>query len=230
MRLGPPSTSRRAACARLVVLVGLVGALESGCTEKTVSPDALDLVVAVRDPGVDFSALRTFAMPDTVIHLSDVVTSIDPVPIPREQDALILELVAQNFEARGYVRETNPRVNRPDFIVLVGATASDHFVAYQSYPWFSWYGFYPGFAYFPGFTPAYGILYPWAGSIGGYAWRQGTVLVDAIDARVVDTTALRIRSMWVGALNGVLTGDTDASERLESGIDDMFTLSPYLHR
>jgi hypothetical protein len=213
------------------LLLAFAAALSSGsCTEGTVPPEALDLVVAVRDTAADFASLRTFAMPDTVIHLADVVTTIDDVPISRAYDDLILASVARNFEARGYVRESNPRANRPDFIVLVAAVASDHFVAYTTYPWYSWWGFYPGFAYYPGFDPAYGIFYPWAGSVGGYAWTQGTVIADAIDARVVDTDEKQIRSLWVGALNGVLSGSGDATARLESGIDDMFTLSPYLRR
>ena len=219
-----PRRARRTISTALAALLSLLA-----CSVDTVSPDALDLVVAVRDPATDFAALRTFAMPDTIVHLSEVVTSIEDVPISRAHDAEILRLVAENFEARGYVRETNPRVNRPDFIVLVGAVASEHFVAYASYPWYDWWGFYPGFAYYSGFSADYGVFYPWAGTVGGYAWRQGTVIVDAIDARVVDTTAKRVRSMWVGALNGVLN-DSNASARLESGIDDMFTLSPYLRR
>jgi len=199
------------------------------CTDTTVpSIGDLDVVLAVRDDTVNFQAMSTFAMPDTVLHLDELLGIGGPV-LDRSQDAEILNQVATNFEQRGYVRVLDVTNHRPDLIVLVMATASTNVSAWVSYPWFSFWGFYPGWAFFPGFTTAWGVTYPWAPVASAFVWRQGTLLVDAIDTRRIDVAAKHINSVWAGAVNGVLEADPSQPNRLIGRIDEMFILSPYLH-
>jgi Domain of unknown function (DUF4136) len=211
-------------------MVGVVlTAVVAACTDATVpSVGDLDVVLAVRDDTVNFQAISTFAMPDTVLHLDELLGIGGPV-LDRSHDAEILAQVALNFEQRGYQRELDPANHRPDLIVLVMATASTQVSAWVSYPWFSFWGFYPGWAFFPGFTTAWGVTYPWAPVASAFVWRQGTLLVDAIDTRRIDVQAKHINSVWAGAVNGVLQQDPSQPNRVVVGIDEMFVLSPYLH-
>ena len=209
----------------------LATALIATCVETPLPPvGELDVVLALRDDTVNFQTIRTFAMPDTIVHLEEG-TSFVSTPISRTFDAQILASVARNFEGRGYVRELAPATNRPDLVVLVAATASTNVTAWASYPWFGAWGFYPGWGFYGGFTPAWGVAYPWAPIGGGiFVWRSGTLLVDAIDARRIDVATQQINSVWGGAMNGVLQGDDSGGQRVLDGIDEMFVLSPYLHR
>jgi Domain of unknown function (DUF4136) len=217
---------RRAAGAILAALVAAGPACYPG---RIMDVAQLDVVAALHGDTVDFGALRTFAMPDTVVHLTEQLGAAD-IPVSRAFDALILSEVASNFEARGYVRELAPAQHRPDFIVLVAVTASVQVDAWVSYPWFAWWGFYPGWAFFPGFTPAWGINYPWSGVVSAFAWTQGTLIVDMIDLRNIDPQRREIHSLWAGALNGVIDAASGVppEQRLTSGINQMFELSPYL--
>jgi len=203
--------------------------LAVACSDATVSTAGeLDVVLALRDDTVNFQAVERFAMPDTVIHLDEII-DIGGAPVTREFDAEILARVAQNFESRGYVRELSPQTHRPDLVVLVAVTASTHVTAWVSYPWYSAWGFYPGWGFYSGFSPTWGVAYPWAPVASAFVWRSGTLIVDAIDARRIDVVARQVHSVWGGAMNGVLDG-TSAQSRVLGGIDEMFVLSPYLHR
>ena len=192
----------------------------------------LDVVAALHADTTRLDGVRTYAMPDTVVHRASTLGGRETVPVSRAFDAQILADVARNLEALGFVRELQPQSNRPDVVVLVTVAATQEIDAWVSYPWFGWWGFYPGWTFFPAFSASWGISYPWAGSVSAYTWTQGTLIVDMVDTRSPDIANLKISSVWAGALNGVLQSDTPsgASERLQNGIDEMFRLSPYLQR
>ena len=191
----------------------------------------LDVVAALHADTARLDGVRTYAMPDTVLHRTSTLGGQETVPVSRAFDAQILADVARNLESLGFVRELQPQAHRPDVVVLVTVTATQEIDAWVSYPWFGWWGFYPGWTFFPAFTAAWGVSYPWAGSVSAYTWTQGTLIVDMIDARSPDIANLKISSVWAGALNGVLQSDSPSgSERIQSGIDEMFRLSPYLQR
>jgi uncharacterized protein DUF4136 len=214
--------------ARMLSL-GVMTLLIAACSDTTLPPAGeLDVVLALRDDTVNFQAIERFAMPDTVLHLDEII-NVGGAPVTRQFDAEILDQVAKNFEARGYVRELSPQTSRPDVVVLVAVTASTQVTAWVSYPWFSTWGFYPGWGFYSGFSSVWGVTYPWAPVASAFVWRSGTLLVDAIDARNIDVEAKQIHSVWGAALNGVLNGESPEA-RLVTGIDKMFVLSPYLHR
>ena len=215
---------RLLACA--VVLSG--GACYPGAVTDV---SELDVVAALHGDTARLDGVRTYAMPDTVLHRSSTLGGQETVPVSRAFDAQILADVARNLEALGFVRELQPESHRPDVVVLVTVTATQEIDAWVSYPWFGWWGFYPGWTFFPAFSASWGISYPWAGSVNAYTWTQGTLIVDMVDARSPDVANLRISSLWAGALNGVLQSDSPSgSERIQNGIDEMFRLSPYLQR
>lgn len=178
------------------------------------------------DPSFNFTALRTFAMPDTVMHLSPVIGT--PTPVSRQNDNTVLNQVRQNFLARGYTEITNPRSVRPDFMVLVGATAVQNHVAFVSYSWFSTWGFYEGWnSVSSAFDQTWGIIYPWASVSGVRSYERGTIIVDLIPVLMVQPLDRSIRAAWSGVAAAILNGSVPPSA-IDNAIDEMFRQSPYL--
>lgn len=221
--------SRRARA--LMPIVGLMGAVvgmaacDSGSSD-ILFPPVVGAVATFKDTTFDFTTLHTFAMPDTVVHLVPVTGT--PLDVSRDFDRAVLDQVRNDLIGRGYVQVTDPQTVTPDFVVLVGATATTNYNAFVSYPWFTTWGFYSGFNSFnPGFNASWGIVYPWFPVVGVTAFDRGTLLVDLIPTKSVNPLAETITSAWTGAataaLNGAITQDV-----ITASIDRMFQLSPYL--
>jgi hypothetical protein len=184
------------------------------------------VVVTFRDTTFNFTTLHTFAMPDTVIHFTALTgTPQDP---SRQFDATALNEVRQNLIARGYTQVTDPRTTRPDFIVLVGATATTNYNAWVSYSWYSYYGFYSGWGWYaPGFGTDWGIFYPWYPTVGVTAYERGTLLVTIVPTLSVNPLSKQISAAWAGAATGLLNGEITATT-VQNAVDIMFQQSPYL--
>lgn len=197
---------------------------------RITSAEQLDIVAAFRDTAVDFGAIATYAMPDSVVHLTADPENEPPAGVTRRFDELILARVQANLDERGYVRELDPAVNEPDVTVLVGAIATTRFISWVSYPWFAWWGFYPAFESGP-FDPSWGIAYPWAGVITAFEYDTGTIVIEMLDARDIDPDDPRLNALWGSAMNGILSGSDEAiAARVTASIDEAFALSPYLRR
>jgi hypothetical protein len=216
-------------------VAGLVGVLGSSaaltaCDDDIDILDPLpiveDVVLTFRDTTFNFNSLRTFAMPDTVVHFSPLTGT--PLPVSRANDRVALDRTRQNLLARGYTEVADPATTRPDFVMLVGATASEHHNAWVGYPWFGVWGFYPGWGWFaPGFTNDWTIVYPWFPAVGVTSYERGTLILDLIPTVTVNPQARSIRSAWAGVATGILDG-THTATTIEVAIDRMFVLSPYL--
>jgi hypothetical protein len=178
------------------------------------------------DSTVNFSMLRTFAMPDTVVHFTPVTGT--PIPASRAYDRAALDRVRQNLLARGYRQIQAPdSANVPSFMVLVGATATQNYDAWVGYVWYEDWGFYPGWGWYPDFDDDWDIVYPWYPVVGTTAYNRGTLIVDLIPTTMVNPLARTIRSAWAGVASGVLDG-TQTESTVTAAIDRMFELSPYL--
>jgi hypothetical protein len=220
-------TARRTAVGALVGLgiVAGVGACDDDDL-NLIAPVTTRAVAVFRDPTFNFSVLRTFAMPDTVIRFNPV--SGAPLPVTRAFDQTALNRVRQNLFARGYVEVPNAAVTRPDFVVLVSTTAVENFNAWVGYPWFSVWGFFPGWGWFtPGFNSNWTIIYPWFTTVGVTAYDRGTLIVDLIPTSSVSQPNRTIRSAWAGVATALLDGTITANS-VNAAIDQMFALSPYL--
>lgn len=183
-------------------------------------------VATFKDSTFNFSTLRTFAMPDTVIHFAPVTGT--PIAVSRQFDQTALDRVRQDLIARGYTQVTTPQTVRPDFVVLVGATATTNYNAFVGYNWFGVWGFYSGWGWYaPGFSTAWGIVYPWYSVVGVTAYDRGTLIVDLIPTLTVNPTARTVRSAWAGVATSLLNG-TVTSSTVTAAIDQMFAMSPYL--
>lgn len=203
-------------------IVGLVVGLASCYPGDPTTTSQLDVIATVHDDSVDFSAIQTFAIPDSIIHLE---LGENPIDLDRSLDDAILTRVKENLEALGYVEEPDPGNNAPDVVVLVAAAASETTTYYLTYPWWSYWGWYP---YWPCCGPGWGIGYPPFG--GSVTYEQGTLFIDMIDARNPNTSEEEVLSIWVAAARGLLGSSASNQNRVLSAIDQAFDQSPYLGR
>lgn len=178
-----------------------------------VSVQESDVVATMYNPNVDFSAIDTYAMPDTIHHLK--ADEDDPDEISRKYDEDILNLIAANLDARGFQRVDES--GSPDVVVLVSATEITNWYAYSYYPggwWgYGWGWYYPYYPYYP----TWGV---------SYAYTTGTLFADMVEPEGSDTTHA---NYWRGVCNGVLD-DVESSKvkRFTDSINQMFVQSPYL--
>jgi Domain of unknown function (DUF4136) len=221
-------TSARRHARTLVPLVGLLGVLGGlGCDDNNnvVVPVLPTAVAVFKDSSFDFTTLHTFSMPDTIVHLFPITAT--QLSVTREFDQTAINQVRRDLRSRGYTEITNGSI-RPDFVVLVGVTATTNYNAFVGYPWFSFWGFYSGWAWFiPGFSTTWGIIYPWFPTVGFTSFDQGTLIVDLIPTTSVNTATRTIRSAWTGVATALLNGDV-TSVTVAAAVDRMFQLSPYL--
>lgn len=212
---------RSATLATAVTLAALVGAAACDDVETDDLTNPLQAtVVTFNDPAFAFGAQRTFSLPDTVLHLTPL--NGVPLAVSREHDDAILASIRDNMIARGYVENTNPGSVRSDLILLAGVTASEQYAAWQSYPWFSVWGFFPGWS-FEQFSNAWGVTYPWTEA----SYTRGTIVVDMIATRSVQPLSQRVSSVWAGAATAALTGAVSDAQ-IDAAIDEMFAQSQYL--
>jgi len=187
----------------------------------------LDVVLTWHDPDVDFGTFLTFAMPDSVLHVSGDEDD-DIIDLPRTHDELILELVADNMMAAGYEREFDPEEEGADLILLVGAIATEKTEYWVSQDWWYWWGWYPGWGYpgYPGYGPGSGWYFPpWYG--GSTTFEQGSLVLTLVDPNGGDEEDVPV--YWTGVVRGLLNYGGEAA-RLTKTINQAFTQSPYLNR
>ena len=211
----------------VVALTGLAGLGACETNNSVIVPAVTKVVAVFKDSSFDFTTLHTFAMPDTVVQFNPITGT--PLNITRQFDQTALDRVRQDLIARGYTEVLNPRVVKPDFIVLVGATATQNYNAFVGYSWFSVWGFSSVWGWFtPGFTTQWGIVYPWFGVVGVTSYQRGTLIVDLIPTSSVNVTTRTIRSAWTGVGESLLDGSSITDNTVQAAIDEMFRLSPYL--
>jgi hypothetical protein len=182
-------------------------------------------VVTFKDSTFDFTTLHVFKMPDTVVHLTAATgTPFEPT---RQFDRAILDRVRADFVARGYMEATDPNVT-PNFVVVVGATATTNYAAFVGYPFFTVWGFYPGWAFLTTSPDAsWTIVYPWFAVAGTTAYDRGTLIVDLIPTVQVNPTTRTVRSAWTGVATTLLASSVNTAN-INAAIDEMFRQSPYL--
>lgn len=178
-----------------------------------------DVVITFRNNEVNFQQYRTYAMPDSVVRMTDSSSS----PPATTYDQTILDEVEKQMTALGYTRVEPDTNNLPDVFVLVGVTSSDYYALGGGY-WWGWWGWYPGWGYYPGWG---GGWYPGYGY--AYSYTTGTLLLTMLDPARSNEENKTLAVVWSGALNGILESSESSNRtRIIGGIDNMFTQSPYL--
>ncbi|MCP4293538.1 MAG: hypothetical protein GY780_17060 [bacterium] len=176
------------------------------------------LAITISNPEGNYDGLTTWAMKDTVVALIDPDDN-SSMPLDRSFDDLILENIASQMDALGFIRveEVDGQLPvSPDVVVSVGAVQSD--------AWLSviYYGGYWGY-------PGYGWGYP---SQGYYKYTQGTVVWTMTDWRDIpeDDPDYEFPVLWVAGINGALSGEgsVPTNQAITNGIDQCFSQSTYI--
>jgi Domain of unknown function (DUF4136) len=230
-RMTPKFTVLRRMCT-LLPAIGLLTGMAVACDDDDdiVGVIPTPVVRVANNPAFNFSSLKTFSMPDTVAHFAPLTGT--PLAVSRDFDRTVLDQVKANLLARGYVQAANPIQNRPDFVVLVGATATQTYDAYATYSFYPYYGYYSGWGWYtPGFTSDWTIAYPFYASVGVTTLERGTFLVTLVPTApalaVNPLVAKQFNAEWAGSATSLLDGG--ATENLvKAAVDAMFAQSPYL--
>lgn len=203
-----------------LVLIGAALLLGAGCYPGEVtSIDQLDLVATVRNPDFGFGSVGSFYMPDTIVQLNEGEQGA--IDIDRSHDDEILAKVRGKLLALGWSELDEGDIDNglvPDIAVLNLVSAS------QNTTW--WVG-YPGGCWDPYWCWGWG----WPPSVGVSTYSAGTYFVVMGDAAGVTTPGANddLAGVWGGVMDGVLSSNSASNfTRLLSGIDQMFTQSPYL--
>jgi hypothetical protein len=204
--------------------LGLICLAGTACYPGSVtSASQTDLVVTYHMAGANYQANKTYAMPDSVVDIS--VAAGQDTSLSHKFDAAILAQVAQNMQALGYTR-VDPRVTKPDAVVLVAGVTVQNY-AYNPYYWWGYWGWWYGWDGYWGYGPGSGYYWPWAPVTTTYT--TGTIFITLADPDVPPPTNGQITAIWSAAINGLVTG-TDASiqGRITTNIQQAFQQSPYL--
>jgi hypothetical protein len=220
------ASSLRGALGRLLLLQ-LAGwaALATGCHPgEPTAVSELDLVATAHDDTVNFAAIQTFVMPESVVAIVPPESVATALPFNHTYDQLILDGVASHMAALGYTRLPTFDAGSPPNVVLtirgLAARNTDIYVSYPWYPYWGWYGWPSGYG------AGWGVGYPVVTEV---EYDVGTIVIDMWDPRRADQTAMQIPAIWVAALRGLLEGSAaDAPRRIDQAITRAFTQSPYL--
>jgi hypothetical protein len=212
---------RGSALAALVVMLGL--AMISCYPNSPTDAEEFDIVVTFYDQEADFTAYTTFGMPDSIATIE--ISGAENIEPSHAFDEDIIGKIRDNLVARGYQYEPNPDQNTPDFVVLVGSAATTEYDPYAGQPWFSYWAWWLD-DNIPNVNVSWGIDYTWYSGSVVYSYDVGSLLIFVIDADDFDQED--VRPMWLGTMNGILTGaDVTVFNRVADGIDKMFEQSPY---
>jgi len=215
--------SRVVLLAAMTILVAGVASCYPG---EINSVGEADLVLTFFDSTADFTNVVTYAMPDTIIRVTEDGGSSTANPVV---DAQALAQIEAEFTALGYQR-VDVNGAEPDVIVLVTAARVD-VDFWVAGGWWDYWGYWPGWG--PGwgpccYGPGYGPGYPWAPVHGGTA-TIGTLVITMLDHNKTPAEPMEIPAVWTGVINGLLQGsDANIVARLEGLIGQAFDQSPYL--
>jgi len=205
---------------RLVVIGAAASIAAASCYPNQDVTNVSDFasVTTLVDSQAPFFAARTFALPDTVIHVS-----IDGAPTVtgHDGDAQILARIRAGFIAFGWREITDVRARGADVVILTSVLEREQTgVAYAG--WGGSWGYWPGWP--AGYT-GYGWGYP--GTVE-FTYEAGTLLITMLDLVHGDASTRRVPLLWAAGVNGVLT--SSSLDGALDGITQAFVQSPYLER
>ncbi len=183
-----------------------------------------DVIITQYEKSTDFSKYKTYAIVDSVYHLTGDTTKPDSEYLSRKHDAFIIKTVTENMNALGYTQVLNPTdPNQIDVVLYVAALGSKVDQYYYGGGWWGG-GYYPGWGWGGGYYPGWG--YP--GYVGKTTYYVGTLFINYVDTDNIRNSTIDVE--WYAILNGLLNNDsyTVTQNRLKDRIDKAFNQSPYL--
>jgi hypothetical protein len=203
---------------KLCALAAMVVLLTQCYPEGPDYIDQYDLVYSNYDPDYDFTARKTFAMPDKILKIDDDLingTGINYVNIA--YSSLMLAKIRQNMLDNGW-NEVGI-ADRPDVLI---APSAFELTTYYYYDWGYYYDWWYG-----GYYPGGGWYYPYP-VVEGYS--TGSLVVAMVDPNDISAND-KARVTWVFVINGLLEGSTsNFNARMTKGINQAFEQSQYLKK
>jgi hypothetical protein len=204
-----------------LALVGIASLVFLSCQPS--APEFVsdyDVVYTNHERSFDFGVVRTYFLPDTVVHAVPPGETAD-----HRFDDQILSSLETNLNALGWTRLNESEGTGADVVILPNVS-EQAYGSCATYCWYCDWGWYPGWgAYSPGWGPGWGWGYPSGIVCGSYA--TGTVVVNITAPSIARDSTLPV--VWVGILNGLLEGsDASINTRIGRNIDQMFRQSAYL--
>jgi hypothetical protein len=193
------------------------------------SPEDTDLVGTSYDKNFNFSSVKTFSLPDTVVHL---IGQGQEDILGRDHDSLIINRIRGQMISLGYQEEPPDTPDPADVVLLISASSSTNTGLFSDPAWWwGYWGWWPGWGVYPGATvwgPGWGMGFP-VGFPIYINYATGTLFVTMIDPENTDIEQKAIAVTWLAAINSMLSGDgQDRAQRIKDNIDQAFKQSPYL--
>ncbi len=188
----------------------------------------LDLVATSYDQNYDFAKVRTYVLPDSVVHIKDQYGRdlINPA-----FDEYVLREIANQMEVRGFVRldSANSANQKADVVVLAAVSSSTNVnVSSAGGLWDSW-GWYSGWGSY-GVGPGYGYGYPgYYNPVVVTSYKEGSMIIQMVDPNQASPGNKTVPTVWVASFSGLLEGSQSSIlDRIRGSIQRAFTQSPYL--
>ncbi len=182
----------------------------------------LEVVATEYDVNFHFSSIRTFIMPDTVMHITDPNHPEHDQQISAEANKLLLKGIPDHLRSLGYKRMLNTQYGLPDVYVTISVVATTY-ILNEAIDWWHYWAYYP---WWPGWKEG---VYPWCpwGSEIYKGYTQGTVVVQMQNSKVWEETKIPV--VWQATFNGLLKGtEQPVNQRIKRDLDLAFEQSPYL--
>jgi len=216
--------------------IGLTALLVNGCYPGyDVTIEDLDLAITHYNSDQDFTALNTFYMYDTVVHIVGEDETVD-----RTHDSHILSELRRNLVTNGWTEITDTTNNRDNIDVVVFASVLSTDVYSYYYYWYDYWYWYPWDWYYP-YYDSYYYYYYYPGYYPGYAsysYSLGTIFCEMINITDFeaqppegDKVDVKVPIIWTGAINGIISGsDASINSRITKQMTQVFEQSPYLNK
>lgn len=198
-----------------------------GCyPQENVNTSEYDIVVTNYNQNFNFNSLSSFALPDSIVLISDQTTATTPVFLNKATTTLILNQIATNLTNMGWINKSNDTANA-SVIILPTVFQTTTVNYYYPYSYWGWY--------YPGYYPGYGWGYPGYG-YGGYpmtsSYQTGSLLMQMTYRNGIEAGSVPI--LWTGLINGLInsggsTSTSSVNSRIVTDINQAFTQSPYLN-
>ncbi|KPL17076.1 MAG: hypothetical protein AMS26_02215 [Bacteroides sp. SM23_62] len=190
----------------------------------------MDLVGTSHDKEFNFSAVSSFSLPDTIVHM---VADGEEDELGRDYDSLIIGRVRDQMISHGYNEEPLDTLNPADIVLLISAMSSTNSgVFFDPSWWWGYWGWWPGWGGYPGgpvWGPGWGMGFP-VGFPVYLNYTTGTLFITMVDPENTDIDEKTIAVTWLAAINSLLQGGGQYTEqRITDNIDQAFKQSPYLN-
>lgn len=203
---------------QLSLLVLIAAAMMLGSCLPASKDD--NMIITFRDPGVDYTLNKKYALPDSVVMIGNQSGSST---VSATYAQLIITKIAENMNTLGYQRTADPDSADITILPSVIYSSSEYDVSstYSLDPYWGWYD--------PDWI---GPDFDWGVDFGWYSdeiftFSTGTLFIQMIDKKNPNLNDKKYSSIWAALINGALTL-SNVQANLVTDINQAFAQSEYL--